>query len=74
LAKKSAVSESDLDSSLKSKVNAAAEGNHSHDNKTVLDGITAAKVSAWDGKPDVYIQSAQPTSMKDNDIWIQPIS
>ena len=33
---------------LKEKVNAAAEGNHSHSNKTVLDGITAEKVAAWD--------------------------
>jgi hypothetical protein len=73
LAKKSAVSESDLDSSLKSKVNAAAEGNHNHDNKTVLDGITADEVSAWDGKPNIYVQSSQPTTMNTNDIWIQPI-
>lgn len=48
LASKSSVSESDLDSALAEKVNAAAEGNHSHSNKTVLDGITSAKVSAWD--------------------------
>lgn len=48
MAKKDKVSESDLDSELAAKVNAAAEGNHSHSNKTVLDGITAEKVSAWD--------------------------
>ena len=52
LATKSTVAESDLATALKEKVNAAAEGNHSHGNKTVLDGITAAKVSAWDGKSD----------------------
>lgn len=52
LATKSTVAESDLAAALKEKVNAAAEGNHSHGNKTVLDGITAAKVSAWDGKSD----------------------
>lgn len=50
LAAKDTVSESDLDTSLKEKVNAAAEGNHSHGNKTVLDDITAAKVTAWDSK------------------------
>lgn len=44
----SEVSEDNLSSALKEKVNAAAEGNHSHSNKTVLDGITAEKVSAWD--------------------------
>lgn len=42
------VTESDLDEALAEKVNAAAEGNHSHTNKTVLDGITSSKVSAWD--------------------------
>ena len=52
LATKSVVAESDLAAALKEKVNAAAEGNHSHSNKSVLDGITAAKVSAWDGKSD----------------------
>lgn len=46
------VAESDLDTALAEKVNAAAEGNHAHANKAVLDGITAAKVSAWDGKAD----------------------
>ena len=48
LASKDIVSESDLDSALAEKVNAAAEGNHSHANKGVLDGITAEKVAAWD--------------------------
>ncbi len=48
LAYLSEVSEANLDASLKEKVNAAAEGNHAHSNKTVLDGITAEKVAAWD--------------------------
>lgn len=37
LASKSKVSETDLDDALKEKVNAAAEGNHSHANKALLD-------------------------------------
>lgn len=49
LAGKDKVAETDLSDELKAKVNAAAEGNHSHDNKTVLDGITAEKVGNWDG-------------------------
>lgn len=73
LASKNSVSEADLDVALAEKVNAAAEGNHSHTNKAVLDGITAEKVEAWDGKPDVYIQASQPTTMKENDIWIQTL-
>lgn len=48
LASKSKVSETDLDDALKEKVNAASEGNHSHSNKSVLDGITSTKVSNWD--------------------------
>ncbi len=42
------VAENNLSTALKEKVNAAAEGNHSHANKAVLDGITAEKVAAWD--------------------------
>lgn len=49
LAYLSEVSETNLSAELAEKVNAAAEGNHSHSNKTVLDGITAEKVAAWDG-------------------------
>lgn len=48
LAYLSEVAEDNLSSALKEKVNAAAEGNHSHANKGVLDGITADKVAAWD--------------------------
>lgn len=48
MAGKDKVTETDLEDALKAKVNAAAEGNHSHDNKAVLDGITAEKVAAWD--------------------------
>ena len=52
LASKDIISESDLDTALAEKVNAASEGNHSHLNKGVLDGITAEKVSAWDTSLD----------------------
>ena len=46
------INEADLADELKAKVNAAAEGNHAHANKTVLDGVTAEKVAAWDAKAD----------------------
>ncbi len=48
MAYKSEIAEGDLSTELAEKVNAAAEGNHSHSNKGVLDGITAEKVTAWD--------------------------
>ena len=57
----------------KSKVNAAAQGNHSHSNKTVLDGITAQKVAGWDGKGTVYVQAVQPAGLAAGDLWIQTL-
>ncbi|WP_251612867.1 hypothetical protein [Senimuribacter intestinalis] len=71
LAAKDKVSGADLDTALAAKVNAAAQGNHSHANKTVLDGITADKVTGWDGKSKVTVGTAQPTDMKPGDLFIQ---
>lgn len=62
LATKSAVSEADLDTALKEKVNAASEGNHSHSNKVVLDGITADKVAEWDGKGKFEALTSDPAN------------
>lgn len=73
LAGKSVVSESDLDAALKEKVNAASSGNHSHNNKSVLDEITSAKVSAWDGKGKFYAQASQPANLTANDLWAKLI-
>lgn len=54
LASKDKVAESDLADALKEKVNAASDGNHSHPNKDVLDGITADEVAAWNkAQPNV---------------------
>lgn len=38
----------DLSDAPTSDINANTEARHTHDNKTVLDGITADKVAAWD--------------------------
>lgn len=48
LAYLSEVAESNLNSDLAAKINAASGAQHTHDNKSVLDGITAEKVAAWD--------------------------
>ena len=48
MAYKSEVAEGDLNTDLAAKINAASGAQHSHDNKSVLDGITADKVSTWD--------------------------
>lgn len=73
LATKNSVAESDLDEALKAKVNAAAEGNHSHGNKAVLDGITADLVTAWNGKSTVYYSATQPIGLAEGDLWVQLI-
>lgn len=73
LAKKSVVTEADLDNALKEKVNAASAGNHSHNNKSVLDGITSDKVNAWDGKGKFYAQTTQPAGLTANDLWARII-
>ena len=73
LATKNSVAESDLDEALKAKVNAAAEGNHSHDNKTVLDGITADLVTAWNGKSTIHYSATQPAELAEGDLWVQLI-
>ncbi len=48
MATKSEVSEADLAAELKEKVNAAAEGNHSHANKAELDKIVEGDKAKWD--------------------------
>lgn len=48
LAYKSTVVESDLSTELAKKVNDASGAQHTHENATVLNGITAEKVAAWD--------------------------
>ncbi len=48
LAGKSTVTEGDLDAALKTKIDNASAGNHSHSNKAVLDGITSTKTGQWD--------------------------
>ena len=73
LATKNSVAESDLDEALKAKVNAAAEGNHSHGNKAVLDGITADLVTAWNGKSTIYYSATQPIGLAEGDLWVQLI-
>lgn len=73
LATKSTVSESDLDADLKAKVNAASQGNHSHENKNVLDSITETHVSSWNGKGKFYASSTRPAGLTSNDLWAKII-
>lgn len=43
------LSTNDLTATLKSNYDTAYSNSHTHSNKSVLDGITSAKVTAWDG-------------------------
>ena len=68
LASKNQVSEGDLDSALAEKVNAASEGNHSHVNKDVLDGITSAKVQKWDAAQANVIEAITSDTLEVGEI------
>jgi len=46
------LSTNDFTNTYKDKVDANTTARHSHSNKSILDGITSAKVAAWDGKQD----------------------
>ena len=48
-----------LNTAMDSRVDALEASSHSHDNKTVLDGITSAKVTAWDAAKADAISSAK---------------
>lgn len=63
LASKDKVAETDLDTALAEKVNAAAEGNHSHANKEVLDSITSEKIKAWDAAQTNVIESVRSDTL-----------
>lgn len=55
------------------RVDALEADTHTHSNKTVLDGITASNVSAWNAKSDsnIYYASTEPASLTDKDLWVQ---
>ena len=48
LAKKNEVAETDLDDALTGKLTGLTDAQHTHTNKTVIDGITSEKVTSWD--------------------------
>lgn len=68
LATKNTVEESDLSPALKEKLDKAASGDSAHDNKEVLDGITAEKVTLWDSKTTVHIGTTAPADMGASDL------
>ena len=60
-----------LNTAMDTRVKAVEAAKHEHANKTVLDGITAEKVTAWDGKSRVLVNASQPADMTEQDLWIQ---
>ena len=53
------------------RVDALEANTHSHANKTVIDGITANKVSAWDGNATIYYSATEPANLTAKDLWVQ---
>lgn len=53
------------------RVGALEADTHTHANKTVLDGISADKVTAWDAKAKVYYSAEEPANLTENDLWVQ---
>lgn len=70
LAKLNEVGEDNLSAALKEKIDTAANGNHSHANKTVLDGITDEQVAAWNGKAKVYA-AGETVDLADGEMFVQ---
>lgn len=62
-----------LNTAMDTRVDALESDTHTHSNKTVLDGITAQKVAAWDGKGEanIYYSTTEPASLSDGDLWVQ---
>ena len=62
-----------LNTAMDTRVDALEANTHTHSNKTVLDGITANKVAAWDGKGEanIYYSTTEPASLSDGDLWVQ---
>ena len=63
LAYKSEVAEGDLNADLKAKVNAAAEGNHSHDNKALLDTYTQTEANLADAVAKKHAHTFNETEL-----------
>ena len=53
------------------RVDALEADTHTHANKTVIDGITANKVSAWDGNATIYYSATEPANLTAKDLWVQ---
>ena len=53
------------------RVDALEADTHTHSNKTVIDGITANKVSAWDGNATIYYSATEPANLTAKDLWVQ---
>lgn len=73
LSSKDIISESDMDTLLQEKINTTFEGNHSHENREVLDSITNDKVTEWNDKSVIYVGNTQPENITPNDLWFRTV-
>lgn len=66
--------QSDLNSyktSNDARVEAVEAAQHTHSNKTVLDGIAVSDITNWNGKGKVYYTSTEPSELSEQDLWVQ---
>lgn len=63
----------DITSTDISNWNSASTNNHTHTNKTVLDGIDATDINNWNGKQDALTFDSTPTANSDNPVTSQGI-
>lgn len=65
------VTEDVIAADVMAKINASAEGNHAHDNKAVLDGITDALIAQWNeayAKAHEHTNKAELDKVADGDV------
>ena len=68
------LSTNDYDNAEKQKVADAYGAVHTHSNKDVLDGVSAADVAKWNGAAYIYASATQPANLKNGDLWLQTFS
>lgn len=68
------LSANDYSDAEKQKVADAYADRHTHTNKTVLDGITAEKVAAWDGIRGVRYGTEAPADMQNGELFVRVVS
>ena len=60
-----------INTTLSERISDLEGTNHTHANKTVLDGITQEVVAEWNSKGSVFYSATQPENLAAGDLWFQ---